>query len=101
MLARVLGLATICLLGWIALTALQYRANLYLLTFRIDVADNLFARKHVTQIRVLVRVLDTVIVMVTLGFALMSFDAVRQYGVSLFASAGAAGVVFGLAAQPF
>ncbi len=46
------------------------------------------------------RALDTVIVLVTLGFALMTFAAVRQYGVSLFASAGAAGVIFGLAAQP-
>jgi small-conductance mechanosensitive channel len=100
MLARVLGLATICLLGWIALTALQIATNLYLLNFRIDTADNLLARKHVTQIRVLVRVLDTVIIMVTLGLALMTFDSVRQYGVSLFASAGVAGVIFGLAAQP-
>jgi hypothetical protein len=31
---------------------------------------------------------------------LMTFDAVRQYGISLFASAGVAGVIFGLAAQP-
>jgi small-conductance mechanosensitive channel len=30
----------------------------------------------------------------------MTFDSVRQYGVSLFASAGAAGLVVGLAARP-
>jgi len=83
-----------------ALTAANVGAGLYLLRFRFDVEDNLVARKHVTQIRVLMRVLDTVIVLVTLGFALMTFDAVRQYGVSLFASAGVAGVIFGLAAQP-
>jgi small-conductance mechanosensitive channel len=87
-------------LGWIALTALRIFANLYLLKFRFDVEDNLLARKHVTQVRVMVRVFDTVIILITLGFALMTFDTVRQYGVSLFASAGAAGVVFGLAAQP-
>jgi small-conductance mechanosensitive channel len=98
--ARVLILGTICLLGWIALVAVHIGANLYLLRFRVDVEDNLMARKHLTQIRVLLRVLDTVIVMITVGFALMTFDAVRQYGVSLFASAGVAGVVFGLAAQP-
>src|ERR1700683_3413813 len=98
--ARVLILGTICLLGWIALTALHIGASLYLQRFRIDVEDNLIARKHVTQVRVLMRALDTVVVLITLGFALMSFDAVRQYGVSLFASAGVAGVVFGLAAQP-
>jgi small-conductance mechanosensitive channel len=97
---RVLVLATICLLGWIALAALHIAADFYLMRFRFDVEDNLMARKHVTQIRVLLRVLDTVIVLVTLGLALMTFETVRQYGVSLFASAGVAGVVFGLAAQP-
>lgn len=100
LLVRMLALTTICLLGWIALTVVHIGANLYLLKFRIDVEDNLLARKHITQVRVLMRAIDTVIVLVTVGFALMTFAAVRQYGVSLFASAGAAGVVFGLAAQP-
>ncbi len=98
--ARLLGLATICLLGWMAITALHIAANIYLMGFRADVQDNLLARKHITQVRVLLRATDTIIVLVTAGFALMTFDAVRQYGVSLFASAGIAGVVFGLAAQP-
>ena len=40
-LARLLGLATICLLGWIALTVLHIAADLYLMRFRLDVADNL------------------------------------------------------------
>lgn len=99
-LVRAIALATICMLGWIALTVVHIGADLYLLKFRIDVEDNLLARKHITQIRVLMRAIDTVIVLVTLGFALMTFQEVRQYGVSLFASAGAAGVIFGLAAQP-
>jgi small-conductance mechanosensitive channel len=99
-LARLLGLATICLLGWIALTILHIAADLYLMRFRLDVADNLLARKHITQIRVLERVMDVVIVLITVGFALMTFDAVRQYGVTLFASAGVAGIIAGLAARP-
>jgi small-conductance mechanosensitive channel len=99
-LARCLLLATIFLLGWIATAALEIAATTYLLQFRLDVDDNLLARKHVTQTRVLVRVLDTVIFLITAGFALMTFDAVRQYGVSLFASAGVAGIVAGLAARP-
>src|SRR3984957_18156975 len=100
LLIRSLALATICLFGWAALTITDMAANLDLRNFRLDVEDNLLARKHVTQVRVLVRVLDTVIILVTAGFALMTFQAVRQYGVSLFASAGVAGVVFGIAAQP-
>src|SRR5262252_6775465 len=50
--------------------------------------------------RVLKRVVSTVVILITAGAALMTFDAVRQYGVSLFASAGIAGLVAGLAARP-
>ena len=99
-LARCLLLATIFLLGWIATAALEIAATIYLRKFRLDVEDNLLARKHVTQVRVLLRVLDTVIFLIAAGFALMTFDAVRHYGVSLFASAGVAGIVAGLAARP-
>jgi len=99
-LAQCLLLATIFLLGWIATTALEIAATIYLLRFRLDTEDNLLARKHVTQIRVLMRVLNTIIFLITAGFALMTFDAVRQYGVSLFASAGVAGIIAGLAARP-
>jgi small-conductance mechanosensitive channel len=99
-LAQWLLVAIIGLAGWLASTALEIGAALYLRRFRLDTDDNLLARKHVTQIRVLLRVLDTIIILVTAGFALMTFDAVRQYGVSLFASAGVAGIVAGLAARP-
>jgi small-conductance mechanosensitive channel len=34
---------------WISLAAAHIAANLYLMSFRIDVADNFMARKHVTQ----------------------------------------------------
>jgi small-conductance mechanosensitive channel len=97
---RCLVLGTICLIGWISLKVLHIGANFYLRNFHADVSNNLLARKHMTQVRVLVRVLDTIIVLLTLGFALMTFDTVRQYGISVFASAGVAGVIFGLAAQP-
>ena len=98
--ARLLGLGVICLIGWIALAALRIAANIYLRRYAIETADNLLARKHVTQVRVLLRVAEVVIVLVTLGFALMTFNEVRQFGVTLFASAGLAGIVAGLAARP-
>src|SRR5262249_22880637 len=65
-----------------------------------DVEDNLLARKHVTQMRVLKRVVSIVVILITAGAALMTFSAVRQVGVSLFASAGVAGIIAGLAARP-
>ncbi|HEX9070658.1 MAG TPA: mechanosensitive ion channel family protein [Pseudolabrys sp.] len=99
-LARLLAMAVIGLIGWTAITALNIASNFYLRRFRLDVDDNLLARKHNTQIRVLVRSADVLLILVTFGTALMTFEPVRQYGISLFASAGVAGIVAGLAARP-
>jgi len=98
--SRLLGLGVICLVGWMALTALGIAADIYLMRFAVATPDNLLARKHVTQVRVLLRVAEVIIVLVTLGFALMTFNEVREFGVTLFASAGVAGIVAGLAARP-
>jgi small-conductance mechanosensitive channel len=98
--SRLLIQATVIMLGWIAIAAIHIATELYLMRFRVDVADNLLARKHITQMRILTRVADVVTILLTAGFVLMTFPAVRQYGVSLFASAGVAGLVAGLAARP-
>jgi small-conductance mechanosensitive channel len=100
LLARLMAVAVIGLIGWAAIIALHIAADLYLRRFRLDSDDNLLARKHNTQVRVLARTIDVLLVMLTLSAALMTFPAVRQYGVSLFASAGVAGIVAGLAARP-
>lgn len=97
---HLLLLAFIVLLAWSARTALHIWLTVYLRRFKLDAEDNLLARKHVTQSRILERVAATLIVAVALSAALMTFPAVRQYGVSLMASAGVAGIVLGLALQP-
>jgi small-conductance mechanosensitive channel len=91
--------AFIALIGWISIRIVDMSAARYLQNFR-DVTENFVARKHVTQVRVFKRVTDIIIVIITVSTALMTFDSVRQYGVSLFASAGAAGIIVGLAARP-
>ena len=100
-LGRVLLIAFIVLCGWTALTALDIATLIYTRQFKIDVEDNLLARKHLTQTRILRRTAAALIVVLTIAFALMTFSGVRQYGVSLLASAGAAGIIAGLALQPF
>ena len=97
---HVLLIALVLALGWTASKALDIGTELYLRRFRTDVDDNLLARKHYTQINILRRTAQTLLVIVTISTALMTVEAVRQYGVSLFASAGAAGIVVGLAARP-
>jgi small-conductance mechanosensitive channel len=99
-LSQGLTIAFVVLLGWIAVIVIDLAASVYLQRFRLDVEDNLLARKHFTQVRVFTRALDTLAIVITIAFALMTFEPVRQYGVSLFASAGVAGIVAGLAARP-
>ncbi|HZT89070.1 MAG TPA: mechanosensitive ion channel domain-containing protein [Stellaceae bacterium] len=100
MLARGLLIAMILAIGWAAAIALNLGAELYVRRFRIDSEDNLLARKHVTQVRILRRAAQTLLVILTVSVALMTIPAVREYGLSLLASAGAAGLVIGLAARP-
>ncbi|HEX4294169.1 MAG TPA: mechanosensitive ion channel domain-containing protein [Rhizomicrobium sp.] len=97
---RALLAAFIVFLGWLVIVGANLSIDRYVGRFRLDVTDNLLARKAVTQMRLLKRALDTVLVVITLAFALMSFDSVREFGVSLFASAGVAGIAAGLAARP-
>jgi small-conductance mechanosensitive channel len=98
-LAHLFAVATVALVGWISIRAVDLASAQYLLRYH-DFAENLLARKHVTQVRVFKRVIDTLIIIIAVSAALMTFDSVRQYGVSLFASAGAAGLIVGLAARP-
>jgi small-conductance mechanosensitive channel len=92
--------ATIGLIAWTIVRAVDMGAARYLQRFAHDMENSYLARKHVTQVRVFKRVIDTVIIIVAVSTALMTFESVRQYGISLFASAGAAGLVVGLAARP-
>ncbi len=99
-LQHLLLIGLICLIGWAASTAVHIWTIVYLRRFKLDAEDNLLARKHATQTRILSRVGYTVIGLFTAAIALMTFDSVRQYGVSLLAAGGAAGIVLGLALQP-
>jgi small-conductance mechanosensitive channel len=66
---------------------------------RLDAPDNLSARKIFTQVSVIRKIIVTAVVIITTGSILMMFDPVRQFGTSILASAGIAGVVIGFAAQ--
>lgn len=99
---RLMMAAFVFLLGWMTVLASNLAIDRYIRRFDITTAgqDNLMARKTVTQMRLLRRTMDVAIFVITLGLALMQFETVRQYGVSLFASAGIAGLAIGLAARP-
>jgi small-conductance mechanosensitive channel len=92
--------AFILLLGWSCTAAITLASDFYLRRTDIDFSGDPLGRKHLTQVRVLRRVAATLVIVVTVAAALMTFESVKQYGVSLIASAGAAGLVVGLAARP-
>ena len=99
LLRHLIGLIVIGGLGW-AITATVYTfRDVILSRHDVDQADNLRARAIHTQVAVLVRIALFVIVIVAVASGLMTFERVRQVGVSLLASAGIAGIIIGFAAQ--
>jgi small-conductance mechanosensitive channel len=66
---------------------------------RMDAEDNLSARRIYTQVSVIRKIIVSTVVIIASGSILMLFDPVRQFGTSILASAGIAGVVLGFAAQ--
>lgn len=97
---HILLLAAIGLIGWATYIVIHIWTGFYLRRFEMEADANLLARKHITQTRILARVANTLVVTIAIATALMTFEEVRQYGISLLASAGAAGLVAGLALQP-
>lgn len=96
------NLTALILIGGIAallIHVVNLGERLLMERFRVDVADNLRARRVHTQVAVLRKVLTFFIVLLALASMLMVFDKVRQLGASILASAGIAGAVLGLASQ--
>jgi small-conductance mechanosensitive channel len=84
---------------WLAMAAIFVLRDVILKKFDFSQRDNLRARSMHTQVNVLVKVLLVVILVIAVSSMLMTFDKVRQIGVSLLASAGIAGIILGFAAQ--
>jgi small-conductance mechanosensitive channel len=93
-------IAFIILVGWIGMIAVGSAGEIYALRVRGRADADIAARKHLTQVRILERTAAALIVVVTIACVLVTFESVREYGVSLFASAGIAGLIAGLAARP-
>lgn len=90
----------IAVVTWLAVRCVQAAEAFFTRRFPVDVADNLHARRVLTQSRVLGRTATVLIVLLGFAAALMTLPLVRQIGASLLASAGLAGLAVGLAAKP-
>jgi uncharacterized membrane protein YesL len=99
-LGHALGLLAIASATWLAAVVVDIGAAALTARYDVSAADNLEARRVHTQVLVLERTLITVIVIVGLAAALMTFPSIRRIGASLLVSAGVAGLAIGLAARP-
>lgn len=98
--SNAMGAGIIVLIGWTLLIAVNTYFDLASRDLRIDEEDNLVARKRLTQVRLLRRIASVTLVLLTAATAVMTIPSVRELGLSLFASAGVAGIVLGFAARP-
>src|ERR1051325_3330843 len=85
---------------WLGVRCIGALEDLVIRLPPVDLADNLRARSVVTQVRVLSRSTMVLFILAGLAAVLMTIPGVRQFGASLLASAGLAGLALGIAAKP-
>ena len=96
---KAFGILFIAALSFLIIRGINAVQAALLSRHRIDIPDNLSARKIYTQVSVIRKIIVSAVVILATGSILMLFDSVRQFGTSILASAGIAGVVIGFAAQ--
>lgn len=89
----------IACITWLLIKAINLSREIILRHYDLGEKDNLKARKVYTQFRVLERVIIFIVILIAIAIALMTFDGIKRIGISLFASAGVAGIIIGFAAQ--
>ncbi|WP_426700110.1 mechanosensitive ion channel family protein [Rhodanobacter sp. Col0626] len=100
LLQHLLLIALLAVGTWLVVRCIGAFEGATLRRYPMDVADNLQARRVVTQVRVVGRIADVIVVFIGASIILLTIPGVRQLGASLLASAGVAGLAIGLAAKP-
>jgi small-conductance mechanosensitive channel len=98
-LTQILGSLVTLSVAWLIIKLTSVFEEFILDRYKIDVRDNLRARRIHTQIQILRKVVIVIVGVLALGIILMTFSKARQLGTSILASAGIVGIIVGLAAQ--
>ncbi|MDF1574793.1 MAG: mechanosensitive ion channel [Bacteroidales bacterium] len=96
---HLLSLLIIFFITWLIIRVIKFGREIVLLRYDIEEKDNLKARRVYTQFKIMERILIFIVLLIAISIALMTFEQIRKVGVSLFASAGVAGIILGFAAQ--
>ena len=98
-LGDVLYIGAVIAVAWLLVGGVRALEDLLIQRSNVEAEDNLRARKMLTQAKILKRIAVVVIAVLALAAILMHYEAFREIGTGLLASAGVAGLVIGLAAQ--
>src|SRR5215472_1421362 len=87
-LEHVTALALIAAIAWLVTLSVDVTADVIADRYRVDVEDNLVARRIQTQFQMLRRITIVLVAIVTVSLMLMTFPAIKHIGLSILASAG-------------
>ena len=96
-LEHVAGVGLIAATAWLVILFIEVISDVLAGRYRIDVADNLTARRVQTQFQMLHRIVVILVIFVAIAICLMTFHSIQRFGDSILASAGVASLVVGLA----
>jgi small-conductance mechanosensitive channel len=86
--------------GWLVIAIIRFIHGYISARSDLSATDNLTARRRRTRADILARIATVVVILISFGLLLLKIPEVREIGVALVASAGIAGLAFGIAAQP-
>jgi small-conductance mechanosensitive channel len=95
-----LEIGYIIVAAWLAIAVIEVFNALVSHNLPQDLADNVRARRRHTRTHLLRQIAVGLIAFTALAAVLMTFPSIRDIGAGLFASAGLAGLVLGMAARP-
>lgn len=96
-LEHITGIGLIGAVAWLAILLVEVGSDVLSNRFRVDVADNLVARRIQTQFQMLHHIVVVLVSVVALSIMLMTIPAIKHIGVSILASAGLASLIVGMA----
>ncbi|UWX57308.1 mechanosensitive ion channel family protein [Chlorobaculum sp. MV4-Y] len=99
LLTHILSISSIAGVSWFVLRIFAVIEEVIRQRYRDAGKSDIEARRITTNISLLRKIVNVLVVIVAIAGVLMTFETVRQIGLSILASAGLAGIVIGFAAQ--
>ncbi len=99
LLTHILSISSIAGVSWFVLRIFAVIEAVIQQRYRDAGKSDIEARRITTNISLLRKIVNVLVVILAIAGVLMTFETVRQIGLSILASAGLAGIVIGFAAQ--